>query len=212
MINPISEIITAITALVAAVKLYEQNSAEAVALDKLKANTTVLLANANAKLQDSYSKLEAQLRILNQLSAQEKKDLQDKLSLLIKNAEAELMLMQAKQQAIGKGASKPTLWQSVKATTAGTLNQQEEALNYYSWENSKQAMSEYNDGINTLKDNISKLKDQKGQLDQIKAKLLDSVLDKAAITAIQLGVSEEQAIEFFKKHYKEYDSKNRRQK
>ena len=165
--NPIGLIITAITALVAAVKLYEQNSAEAVALDKLKANTTVLLANANAKLQDSYSKLEAQLRILNQLSAQEKKDLQDKLSLLIKNAEAELMLMQAKQQAIGKGASKPTLWQSVKATTAGTLNQQEEALNYYSWENSKEAMSEYNDGINTLKDNISKLKDQKGQLDQI---------------------------------------------
>jgi GntR family transcriptional regulator len=57
---------------------------------------------------------------------------------------------------------------------------------------------------------VTKVK--KGQIDQIKTKLLDSVLDKAAITAIQLGVSEEDAIEFFKKHYRQYDSKNRRQK
>ena len=57
---------------------------------------------------------------------------------------------------------------------------------------------------------VSKVK--KGQLDQIKAKLLDTVVNKAAITAIQLGVSEDAAIEFFKKQYKEYDSKNRRQK
>ena len=57
---------------------------------------------------------------------------------------------------------------------------------------------------------VSKVK--KGQLDQIKAKLLDTVVNKAAITAIQLGVSEDAAIEFFKKQYKEYDSKNRRSK
>ena len=57
---------------------------------------------------------------------------------------------------------------------------------------------------------VSKVK--KGQLDQIKAKLLSTVVNKAAITAFQLGVSEDEAIEFFKKQYKEYDSKNRRQK
>ena len=57
---------------------------------------------------------------------------------------------------------------------------------------------------------VSKVK--KGQLDQIKAGLLDTVLNKAAITAIQLGVSEEDAIQFFKKQFKEYDSKTRRQK
>ena len=57
---------------------------------------------------------------------------------------------------------------------------------------------------------VSKVK--KGHMDQIKAKLLDNVVNKAAITAIQLGVSEDEAIEFFKKQYKEYNSKNRRQK
>ena len=53
---------------------------------------------------------------------------------------------------------------------------------------------------------------RKGQRDQIRAKLLNSIVNKAAITAIQLGVSEDEAIESLKKHYKEYDSKNRRQK
>ena len=53
---------------------------------------------------------------------------------------------------------------------------------------------------------------RKGQRDQIRAKLLNSIVNKAAITAIQLGVSEGEAIESLKKHYKEYNSKNRRQK
>jgi len=57
---------------------------------------------------------------------------------------------------------------------------------------------------------VAKVK--KGQLDQIRAKLLNSIVNKAAITAIQLGVSEDEAIESLKKHYKEYISKNRRQK
>ena len=53
---------------------------------------------------------------------------------------------------------------------------------------------------------------RKGQRDRIKKQLLNSIVNKAAITAIQLGVSEEEAIESLKKHYKEYNSKNRRQK
>ncbi len=53
---------------------------------------------------------------------------------------------------------------------------------------------------------------RKGQRDQIRAKLLNSIVNKAAITAVQLGVSQGEAIESLKKHYKEYDSKNRRQK
>ena len=57
---------------------------------------------------------------------------------------------------------------------------------------------------------VAKVK--KGQRDQIRAKLLNSVVNKAAITAIQLGASEAEAIESFKKHYRKYDSKNRRQK
>ena len=57
---------------------------------------------------------------------------------------------------------------------------------------------------------VAKVK--KGHIDTIKAELFDTIVNKAAITAIQLGVSEDEAIEFFKKHYNDYHSKNRRQK
>jgi len=53
---------------------------------------------------------------------------------------------------------------------------------------------------------------RKSQKDRIKGQLLNNVINKAAITAIQLGVLEDEVIESLKKHYKEYDSKNRRQK
>lgn len=53
---------------------------------------------------------------------------------------------------------------------------------------------------------------RKGRREEIKKKLLNDIVNKAAITAIQLGVSEEEAIEFLKKHYREYNSKSRRQK
>jgi GntR family transcriptional regulator len=55
---------------------------------------------------------------------------------------------------------------------------------------------------------VAKVK--KGQRDRIRAELLDSIVDKAAIMAIQLGVSEDEAIESLKRHYKEYNSRNRR--
>lgn len=57
---------------------------------------------------------------------------------------------------------------------------------------------------------VAKVK--KSQLTQIKSDLFDSIINKAAITAIQLEVSEEQAVEFFKKYYNQYLSKKRRQK
>lgn len=47
--------------------------------------------------------------------------------------------------------------------------------------------------------------------ERIKDQLLDEVIDKAAAMAIQLGISEEEAIEFFKDHYREYESRKRRE-
>ena len=54
---------------------------------------------------------------------------------------------------------------------------------------------------------VAKVKKPKQQ--QIKNDLLKAAFEKAAVTSIQLNVSEDQAIEIFKKLYKHY---NRRQK
>ena len=42
--------------------------------------------------------------------------------------------------------------------------------------------------------------------------LLNSIVNKAAVTAIQLGVSEKELVKSLKNHYKQYNSKSRRQK
>ena len=56
---------------------------------------------------------------------------------------------------------------------------------------------------------VAKIK--KDDRQRIKARLLNTVIDKAAITAVQLGTSEDEAVNFFKKYYRKYNSKNRRQ-
>src|SRR5450759_5416187 len=55
--NPIRLVIAAITALVAGIKTYEMYNSQAIALEKVKASTTVLLAEANNKLEDAYEKV-----------------------------------------------------------------------------------------------------------------------------------------------------------
>lgn len=42
---------------------------------------------------------------------------------------------------------------------------------------------------------------------QVKTEIIDSVLSKAAITAIQLDLSESQALELFREYYRQHDSK-----
>ncbi len=56
---------------------------------------------------------------------------------------------------------------------------------------------------------VAKIKTDDRQ--RIKARLLNTIIDKAAITAVQLGTSEDEAVKSFKKYYGKYNSKNRRQ-
>ncbi|MCX6267672.1 MAG: phage tail tape measure protein [Bacteroidetes bacterium] len=164
--NPLGLLITAITALVGGIALYQKYSSSAIALDKQKASMTVLLANSNTKLEQTYSTIEGQIQKLNKLSETEKKNLAEKLDLTIRLTEAELLSMQAKQQAIGKAAAKPTFWQ--RATTINfNTNDQAKDLAVYSFQNQKEAMAEYDEGVKQLSENLKKLKASKTALLQI---------------------------------------------
>jgi GntR family transcriptional regulator len=48
--------------------------------------------------------------------------------------------------------------------------------------------------------------------EQIKCQMLENIMNKAVVTAIQLGLSEEEATEFFRKEFREFDAKNRGEK
>lgn len=164
--GPIGAFILAITALVSALKLYETHNSRAIALEKLKISTTALLANANNKLQKSYSEIADQMRKLSTLSAEEKRSLQENIELKLKAAEAELMLMEAKQKAVGKQAAHLTLWQAVKVMASGPSNQQEKN-DYYAWKNQQEAESQFQEGIDKLRSSIAQIRQEKVNLDNI---------------------------------------------
>ncbi len=170
--NPIGLLIAGITALVAAVKTYETYNSQAIALEKLKASTTVELADANKRLEDAYEKVAGTVRNLNQLSVQEKKDLQEKIDLTIKQAEAELVLLQAKQKTIGDAAAKPTIlqrvWNTVKSgTTPGGAAMTVASNAIDAQENREEATKPYEEGIKKLQDKISQFKDAKQSLSDV---------------------------------------------
>jgi len=51
---------------------------------------------------------------------------------------------------------------------------------------------------------------RQGQKEKSKRRMLDGALDKAAVTAVQLGVSQEQMLEEMIKAYREYDLRKRK--
>ncbi len=51
-----------------------------------------------------------------------------------------------------------------------------------------------------------------GKQEEIRTELLAQAMDRAAVTAVQLGLSEEEAVEFLRKHYSEYSLKGARQR
>jgi len=54
------------------------------------------------------------------------------------------------------------------------------------------------------------VKMRQGQKEKSKRRMLEGVLKKAAVTAVQLGVSQEQMLEEMVKMYREYDLRKRR--
>jgi TP901 family phage tail tape measure protein len=165
--NPIGLVIAGITALVSAVMIYDRTSKAAVALENSKVNLTMALTYANTALKESYEKISAQMHILNISSAAEKKDLQDKIDLTIKQTEADILYLETKQKRIGAESAKPTGWQTFLAMTEPLPANMNKAKDYYSWKNSKDAMGEFDEGIYALKATLQQLKDEKFAINDI---------------------------------------------
>jgi len=128
--NPIGAIILAITALVAAVKLWDKNNADAIARQR---ELNMVLSYSEEILQGLKKVREeqkSQIERLNQLSVTEKQDLREKIRLSIEYAKAKLLELQAKEANLQKDNTQTTLWQTLTNSilsfgnaTAFTTNQ-----------------------------------------------------------------------------------------
>lgn len=167
--NPIGLIITAITALVVAIKAYDQYNAESIRLEKQKADAIHQVKSANDILQKSYEEQQIKIGQLNTLNAEQKRILLDQVDATLKAAEAELTLAKAKQVNIEKENTRTTLWQKFTNSVLSYNNPAalaaREATDAVM--NGIDAAATMNEGINGIMDTIKQLRGQSGNLNQI---------------------------------------------
>lgn len=161
-LNPAGLIITAITALAAAITLYAQNTKAAIALEREKHQLTKNLTSANDELQKSLENVSSQVAQLNKLSPEQQANLREEIKLKLANAQATMVQFQADQEKIRQDASKPGVWQSVGNAFLSIYNpltfaarQAEDAL-----KNGTEAAEKFNDPIAKTAQLIKGLKDQ----------------------------------------------------
>jgi len=167
--NPIGLIVLGITALIGAIKAYDKYNSEAIRNEKIKESTMARLNTVNSVLSENYSLLNEQIRNLNQLSEQEKLDLQTKIDKNLELAKSELVLMQARQKKIEQDNSKPTLWQKTWNTIANPMNPAGAIVqsSIDAAQNGKDAADAFNDSINDLKNNIKSLEGAQKSLNEV---------------------------------------------
>ncbi|HOW26162.1 MAG TPA: phage tail tape measure protein [Bacteroidales bacterium] len=163
--NPIGVVVTAITALVGAIKLYDTYSAESIRLEKEKEQALSRVKEANEKLSQSYARQAEAIGEFTKLSIEQRGALVAQVDKTLELAEAELILMQTRRQAIAQDNFRLNTWQKFVSLLLGSNAAMYEAVK--SVENSTQATQELDTGIEELMGKISQLREQKLSLDDI---------------------------------------------
>ncbi|MGQ7868690.1 phage tail tape measure protein [Sunxiuqinia sp. sy24] len=168
-VNPITAIVIGLTALIAAMKAYDKYNAGAVAREKEKREATKKLAETNDKLKKTYNDLEGQMSTLSRYSVAEKKDLRDKIDLTIRQAEAELILQEAKKRQIVESNTQSNLWQTFinGVLSAGNASMFAGRQMTDAAINGSKAGEVMDDGLLKLMERIASFKRQGFDLDEI---------------------------------------------
>ena len=167
--NPIGAVIIGITAMIAAIKAYDKYNSDAVRNEQIKTSTMDRLNTVNSVLSENYKILNDQIRNLNQLSVQEKADLQTKIDKNLELAKSELAVMQVRQKKIEQDNSNPTLWQKTVNLITNPMNPGG-AISQNAVDgavNGKEAADSMNESINELKNNIKLLEGTQKSLNEV---------------------------------------------
>jgi TP901 family phage tail tape measure protein len=167
--NPIGLVIAAFTALVAAIKLYDKYNAKSRQLEEEKIGAIEDIQEATETLNEKYEQIHNSISNLNKLSVEEKKNLQEKTQLTIDQAEAELILLQAKKDQVFEDNSRATLWQRTKnfVLSAGNAAVKAGLDATNAVQNGTDAAEELTPALEQLQDRIDALKGDATDLNNI---------------------------------------------
>lgn len=167
-LNPITLLIAGITALGTMFALYANNTKEAIEAERLKHKMNVELEASTRALTQINDKFNKSIDDFNKLSPEQQRNLRENINLMKESALATLAKLEAEQKTIGDNSRSTTLWQTVKniwGTNWGeefTAKQKSDAD-----ANASEAMSEYSDKINELKNQIKGLTDKMTAVDDV---------------------------------------------
>ncbi len=167
--NPIGLVIAGVTALIAAIRLYDSNNRTAVLNEQVKHSSMKRMESVNKLLASSYDAVNAQVRKLSELSSREKIDLENKIAGTIKLAEAELLLMEVRAKKVRDDNTKATLLQKTgnlvaSAGMPGGFANTSMLNEVDAFKNGSSAAKELDEGISNLRQNLSKLKEVQVEL------------------------------------------------
>ncbi len=170
--NPLGIVIAGISAAVAALKLYSDNTAEAIALEKAKHKLELDLAKATQENEKAMSLLNTQVANYNNLSEDEQANLQKELVLRRQKLAAQLKSIEAQKVELSQMAAAPTIWQKFMALIQSGGNGVNFATNLgQSVADAMQEVNEqFNTQIDTLKDGLKEYDNMIGQIEKIENK------------------------------------------
>lgn len=178
--NPVFWVITGISALIAALKLYDDNNARARKIQELTNTTINEAATANKNYEKATQDLTAKVQSLHNTTKEGREVLQKDIDLKLKQAQATLSHVLAKKLEAEELAKQPSLlqeaWNFIKTGGNQYASAMHNAIDAV--KNSKEAGSAFNEQIKQLQSNIQNLSGVKGQLDE--AMNAESIADKIA--------------------------------
>lgn len=168
-LNPFGLVLAAVVALVEAVDLYRSNTAAAVAAERQRLSLSRELKNVQDDLTLSNQQYAAQLQKINQLSPQQRLELEKTIHAKLRDAEASLLQLQAQQKQVQQSATQVGTWQAIYNSianvgnpVAASIDNATDALN-----NGRQAAEKYNEPLQALQKSIEQLRGSQSQITDI---------------------------------------------
>lgn len=170
--NPLGIVIAGLSAAVAALKLYSDNTAEAIALEKAKHKLELDLAKATQENEKAMALLNMQVANYNNLSEDEQANLQKELVLRRQKLAAQLKSIEAQKVELTQMAAAPTIWQKFMALIQSGGNGVNFATNIGQAvaDSMQEINDQFKDQINSLKDGLKEYDNMITEIDKIENK------------------------------------------
>lgn len=165
--NPLGVAIGLIAALAGAIKLYSDNTREAIALEKKKRDMTVLLTEVTADNGKAQQYLNDRVNDYANLSKAEQESLRKEILLRKEKLKAQLQNIEAQKMEMMQMAANPTVWQKFMGmmTSGGNVVNFAGQMAQQAADNMQQVNDQYTLQIDNLKDSLESYDQMTKRLD-----------------------------------------------